>query len=90
MSSSTLSNHPFRRDFERETTEDAAAERRLSRLPFALQTRCVGDDWVTLARGNNADCLMGIAAVFDARERRLLNRNTITASWATGEKVGQQ
>lgn len=66
-------------------------ERELAKLPFGLQVRRAGDkDWRTIAKSDTPDALTGLVAVCDNSERRLLNRNTIVAAWAAGEKAGQR
>lgn len=65
-------------------------ERKLERLPFAFQTRAPGCDWVTLAKSDGTDFLQEMAGNRPDVDRRVLNRNTIVATWAAGEKAGDQ
>jgi hypothetical protein len=80
--------HPFKAAWNPEQSE-AATERALGRLPYSLQI-FRGGEWVTMAKTSQPDTLMGIAAVLDTYPRRVINRNTVAASWAAGEKVGEQ
>lgn len=67
--------------------------RALDRMPFALQTRVPGEDWVTLAKATKLDrdgLLLMMAGNRPELERRILHRNTVHACWAAGERAGQQ